>query len=315
MLPDDIVGGGGSWANPGSTPNPYVITGGGGTLTGVTASSSNGAFVRLGQTVGLENVMHIAQRLGVSSQFDPRAKSMPLGVFDVTPLEMASAYSAIPNGGIREESYFIDRVEDRTGKVLFERVANPTRGVSWQTACLATQILANNVQNGTGTNAQLRGQSAAGKTGTTESNTNTWFVGFTPQLTTAVWMGIPAEGTKPMGNLGGREQFGGLWPATIWHNFNQAVVDETKQKNVEWPTCAAPNRASKPASGAGDPYGVLNGADLLAAETAATSSTTSTTRPSTTTTTRPGAPTTRPSVPTTRPPTTTTSTTTTTIPR
>jgi penicillin-binding protein 1A len=231
---------------------------------------------------------------------------MPLGVFDVTPLEMASAYSAIPNGGIREESYFIDRVEDRTGKMLFERVANPTRGVSWQTACLATQILANNVQSGTGTNAQLEGQSSAGKTGTTESNTNTWFVGFTPQLTTAVWMGIPAEGTKPMGNLGGREQFGGLWPATIWNNFNQAVVDETKQKRVEWPTCAPPSRASKPASGAGDPLGILNGGSTAVEDPAATSSTTTTTRPSTTTTTRPGVTTTRPGVTTTRPPSTTT---------
>lgn len=314
VLPDDTVGGGGSWPNPGSTPNPYVITGGGGTLTGVTAASSNGAFVRLGQTVGLENVMYTAQRLGVSSQFDPRAKSMPLGVFDVTPLEMASAYSAIPNGGIREAAYFIDRVEDRTGKVLFQHISNATRGVSWQTACLATQILANNVQNGTGTNAQLRGQSAAGKTGTTESNSNTWFVGFTPQLTTAVWMGIPAEGTKPMGNLGGREQFGGLWPATIWHNFNQAVVDATKQKRVDWPTCAAPSRASKPASGAGDPYGILNGAEPTVVEStsSSSSSTTSTTRPSTTTTTRPGVTTTtRPSTTTTGAPTTTTTTTTT----
>jgi len=284
VLPDDTVGGGGSWPNPGSTPNPYVITGGGGTLTGVTAASSNGAFVRLGQTVGLENVMYTAQRLGVSSQFDPRAKSMPLGVFDVTPLEMASAYSAIPNGGIREASYFIDRVEDRT----------------------------NNVQNGTGTNAQLRGQSAAGKTGTTESNSNTWFVGFTPQLTTAVWMGIPAEGTKPMGNLGGREQFGGLWPATIWHNFNQAVVDETKQKRVEWPRCAAPSRASKPASGAGDPYGILNGAEPTVVESTSSSSSSTTTRPSTTSTTRPGVTTSRPPS-TTASTTSTTSTTTTTV--
>ena len=290
VLPDDTVGGGGSWPNPGSSPNPYVITGGGGTLTGVTAASSNGAFVRLGQTVGLENVMYTAQRLGVSSQFDPRAKSMPLGVFDVTPLEMASAYSAIPNGGVREPSYFIDRVEDRTGKVLIQHQANPTRGVSWQSACLATQILANNVQNGTGTNAQLNGQSSAGKTGTTESNSNTWFVGFTPQLTTAVWMGIPAEGTKPMGNLGGREQFGGLWPATIWHNFNQAYVDQTNQKRVNWPTCAAPTRAGKPASGASDPYGILNGAEPTVVE-----STTTTTTAKTTTTTRPGTTTTRPS--------------------
>jgi penicillin-binding protein 1A len=262
----------------------------------VTASSSNGAFVRLGQTVGLENVMHIAQRLGVSSQFDPRAKSMPLGVFDMTPLEMASAYSAIPNGGVREPSYFIDRVEDRTGTVLIQHQANPTRGVSWQSACLATQILANNVQSGTGTNARLNGQPAAGKTGTTESNSNTWFVGFTPQLTTAVWMGIPAEGTKPMGNLGGREQFGGLWPATIWRNYNQAYIDEAKPKRVEWPTCAAPTRAGKPASGSSDPYGILNGAEPEVEEATTTTrapATTSTTRPrsstsssSTTTTTR-----------------------------
>jgi membrane peptidoglycan carboxypeptidase len=209
---------------------------------------------------------------------------------------MASAYSAIPNGGVREPSYFIDRVEDRTGKVLFAHEANPTRAVSWQSACLASQILAANVSAGTGTNAQLRGQSAAGKTGTTESNTNTWFVGFTPQLTTAVWMGIPAEGTKPMGNLGGREQFGGLWPATIWHNFNQAYVDTTKQKRVEFPTCNPSTRVGKPASGASDPLGLLNGGlDPVEESTTTTtkkstttsSSTSTTTTSSTTTTTSP----------------------------
>lgn len=312
VLPNDLVGGGGSWPNKGSTPDPYVITGGGGTLNGITAVSSNGAFVRLGQTVGLENVVYTAQRLGVTSQFDSRAKSMPLGVFDMTPLEMASAYSAIPNGGIRESEYFIERVEDRTGAVLFAHVSNPTRGVSWQSACLATEILANNVQNGTGTNAQLNGQSAAGKTGTTESNTNTWFVGFTPKLTTAVWMGIPAEGTKPMGNLGGREQFGGLWPATIWQRFNQEYIDETKQKRVEWPTCAAATRGGRPATGASDPLGILNGADKDLTSTTSTSSTTSTTtrRPASTTTTRPG-PTTSQSTTTTIP----LPTTTTTVPR
>ena len=175
--------------------------------------------------------------------------------------------------------------------------------MSWQSACLATQILANNVQYGTGTNAQLNGQPAAGKTGTTESNSNTWFVGFTPQLTTAVWMGIPAEGTKPMGNLGGREQFGGLWPATIWHNYNQAYIDEAKPKRGEWPRCAAPTREPKPASGASDPYGILNGAELTVEET-----TTTTTAPSTTSTTLP-RPNTLP-----RPTTSSSSTTTTTPP-
>ena len=316
VLPDDAVGGGGSWPNKGSTPDPYVISGGGGTLNSVTASSSNGAFVRLGQTVGLDNVVNIAQRLGVTSNFDPRAKSMPLGVFDVTPLEMASAYSAIPNGGLHANPYYIDRVEDRTGRVLIEHVANPTRGFSWMTSCLATEILATNVRAGTGTNAQLRGQSAAGKTGTTESNSNTWFVGFTPVLTTAVWMGIPEEGTKPMGNLGGREQFGGLWPATIWRNFNQAYIDETGQRRIDFPDCGPRSRAARPAAGAADPYGILNGGQQPVVEetTTTTSSTTSTTRPTTTSTTRPTTTTTtRPSTTTTtRPPTSSSTTTTTT---
>lgn len=259
ILPDDLVGGGGAWPNAGGTPDPYIVSGGGGTLTSVTQASSNGAFVRLGQTVGIRNVVAMANRLGVTSQFDSRSKSTPLGVFDVTPLEMASAYSAIPNGGIRHRPYFIERVESRSGKVFIEHEATPTRAFTATTACFATQILVDNVRAGTGTNAQLGEQPAAGKTGTTESNTNTWFVGFTPYLTTAVWMGIPAEGTRPMGALGGQEQFGGLWPATIWRNFNRAWLDDSSRSVLQFPTCPTASRPARAAAGADDPFGILNG--------------------------------------------------------
>ncbi|CAM8631070.1 MrcB Membrane carboxypeptidase (penicillin-binding protein) [Acidimicrobiia bacterium] len=259
IQPDDLVDGGGSWPNKGGTPDPYVIAGDGGTLMSVTAASSNGAFVRLGQTVGIDNVITTANRLGVTSQFNAGSKAMPLGVFDVTPLEMASAYSAIPNGGIHETAYFVDRVEDRTGTVIVDHSPNPTRAVSARSACLATEILANNVQSGTGTNARLGAQPAAGKTGTTEGNSNTWFVGYTPYLTTAVWMGIPSEGTKSMGNLAGQEQFGGLWPATIWRNFNKAWLDSRQKPVAKFPTCAPALRPGQPAAGASDPYGILNG--------------------------------------------------------
>ena len=259
ILPDDLVGGGGAWPNAGGTPDPYVVTGGGGTLTSVTQSSSNGAFVRLGQTVGIRNVVAMANRLGVTSQFDSRSKSTPLGVFDVTPLEMASAYSAIPNGGIIHRPYFIDRVESRSGRVYIEHEARPKRAFTATTACFATQILVDNVRAGTGTNAQLGAQPAAGKTGTTESNSNTWFVGFTPYLTTAVWMGIPAEGTKPMGALGGQEQFGGLWPAAIWRNLNRGWLDGSSKSVAQFPTCPAASRPPRAAAGADDPHGVLNG--------------------------------------------------------
>ncbi len=262
VQPDDYVGGGGSWVNKGGTPDPYVVQGTSGSLTSVVAASSNGAFVRLGQTVGLDHVVDMAERLGVESQFDPKAKSMPLGVFDVTPLEMASAYSAIPNGGIRQTEYFVDKIEDRNGNVLYTHTAEPTRGFSQQTACLATQILENNVQAGTGKNAQLGAQPAAGKTGTTESNSNTWFVGFTPYLTTAVWMGIPESNNAAMGNLGGREQFGGLWPATIFANFNKAYLANENKPVVDFPACAPLPRSGRPAAGAGDPYGTLNGGSV-----------------------------------------------------
>lgn len=316
-IPSDTVDGGGSWANPGSTPNPYTITGGGGTLTGVTAASSNGAFVRMGQTVGLDNVVNLAQRLGVTSQFDARAKSMPLGVFDVTPMEMASAYSAIPNGGVRMLPYFIERVEDNDGNVILERAPSSIRGVTNRTACYATEILANNVVGGTGTNARLNGLASAGKTGTTESNSNTWFVGFTPYITTAVWMGIPG-GNIPMGNLAGREQFGGLWPATIWKNINQPWVDQVRPLNPGWPTCPRAEREGKPLSGAGDPFGVLNGGqEPEEPDPSTTPSTTSSTTSSTTTTVTPRPTTPRPTVPsttTTLPPVTTSTPPTTTRP-
>ena len=308
--PDDIVGGGGSWPNKGGTPDPYVISGSGGTLTSVTAASSNGAFVRLGQTVGIDNVIDTANRLGVTSQFNAGSKATPLGVFDVTPLEMASAYSAIPNGGIHETAYFIDRVEDRTGTVIVDHSPNPTRAVSARTACLATEILENNVLAGTGTNARLGPQPSAGKTGTTEGNSNTWFVGYTPYLTTAVWMGIPSEGTKSMGNLAGQEQFGGLWPATIWRNFNRAWLDAGEKPVADFPSCAPILRPGQPAAGASDPFGILNGGTVPDPNAAPTTTarpgrSTTTTVPRSTTTWVPRSTTTRVAPTTTTTPTTT----------
>jgi membrane peptidoglycan carboxypeptidase len=117
-LPNDTVGGGGSFANPDGDPNPYTVSGRGGTITSVTSASSNGAFVRLQQTVGIEHVADMAARLGVAVPPRDQVLTMTLGVADTTPLQMASAYSTIPNGGVHEPAYFIERVEDRDGQVL-----------------------------------------------------------------------------------------------------------------------------------------------------------------------------------------------------
>jgi membrane peptidoglycan carboxypeptidase len=248
-LPNDSVGGGGSFANPGGDEDPYTVSGRGGTITSVTSASSNGAFVRLQQTVGVENVATMAARLGVDISADQRVLTMTLGVADTTPLQMASAYSAIPNGGVHQDPYFIERVEDRDGRVLIQHAANGTRAFSATTACNVTQVLQQNVKGGTGTRARLDRQAAAGKTGTTSDNADAWFVGFTPYLSTAVWMGIPS-GRVPMGNFGGyAEIFGGTIPARIWHAFNEQYHAE--RDPVAFPTCDKPDRSARSVRGEG----------------------------------------------------------------
>ncbi len=108
-VPADYVGGAGSFPNPGGEDKTYEVpSGNGGSLTSVTTSSSNGAFVRLGYVVGLENVVDLARKLGITSDL-PTVPSMPLGTLLTTPIEMASAYSAIPNGGVHEPYYLIDQ--------------------------------------------------------------------------------------------------------------------------------------------------------------------------------------------------------------
>lgn len=257
-LPFDQIGGGGSFPNPGGTPNPYTISGTGGTLTSVTQASSNGAFVRLELTVGIPRVVDMAQRLGLDISATTAEPSLTLGVKNSTPLEMASAYSAIPNGGIHQKPYFVERVEDRDGNVLIQHQSDGTRAFSEATACSVTQILQANVRAGTATRARLDDQDAAGKTGTTENNTDAWFVGFTPYLTTAVWMGVP-EGSVPMGSFGGFSQiFGGTIPAMIWHNFNAAY--HANRPPIDFPTCDRPDRSAQAANGEGPlGRGGLNG--------------------------------------------------------
>ncbi|MCC5952522.1 MAG: transglycosylase domain-containing protein [Acidimicrobiia bacterium] len=227
-IPTDNVDGGGDFDNPGGDPDPYRISGRGGTLTSITASSSNGAFVRLGQIVGLDAVAEVAERLGLRTNFEGLPISMPLGTLDTTPVDMASAYSAIANGGIHEPWYLIERVESATGEILYEHRPSPRRVLTADTACMATEALEAVVRSGTGTRARLDRQPAAGKTGTTDQHQDAWFVGYTPYLTTAVWLGKPLDPDDPddarvdLRNLGGIANFGGNYPAMVWRDFNEA---------------------------------------------------------------------------------------------
>lgn len=234
FVPADQINGIGSceFVNDGGFPDPYIANNFGGgngfvsSLRSQTLASSNCAYVRLGIIVGLSNVADIAGALGVTTDLSDLPLSMPLGPKDVTPLDMATAYATFANDGLQVDPIFITRVEDRQGNVILENVPQPERAISVQSARLVTSVLEANVRGGTGTRARLPEQVAAGKTGTAQDFSDAWFVGYTPHLATAVWMGNPDE-QVPMtrvdrGLLGVGSVTGGSLPALIWGAFNSA---------------------------------------------------------------------------------------------
>ncbi|HUS61949.1 MAG TPA: penicillin-binding transpeptidase domain-containing protein, partial [Acidimicrobiales bacterium] len=212
----------------GSKPyNPGNYEGSAGAVTsisGATARSMNCAFIRLGLAVGHEKVIDIARRLGVTSPLDP-VDAMFLGTEELTPLEQASAYGVFANDGVRHAPYFVERVLDRDGKVIFEGPDEGEQVISQQAARMTTQVLRGVVTGGTGVKARLPRHPVAGKTGTSQDYENAWFVGYTPQLATAVWMGAPV-GNVPMRNVGGIRVTGGSYPARIWGAYmTEAMKD------------------------------------------------------------------------------------------
>ncbi|MGH9154861.1 MAG: transglycosylase domain-containing protein [Acidimicrobiales bacterium] len=192
-------------------------------LTDATARSVNCAYARLGVAVGLDKVVDMAVRLGIPRDRLDAFPSISLGAEEVTPLEMAGAYAAIANDGVFHPPTFLVKVADRRGKVLFEGPGRGQRAVSAETARQAVKVMRTVVERGTGTAARLPGRQVAGKTGTSQNYENAWFVGFTPQLATSVWMGSPV-GNVPMTNVGGRRVTGGSYPAMIWGGFMAAAL-------------------------------------------------------------------------------------------
>ncbi|CAN5269608.1 penicillin-binding protein 1A [soil metagenome] len=248
-VPDDNISGSSPcrFDNPAGIPDPYEAqnfegsAGGTGTITQQTLRSSNCAYLRLGQIVGLDKVIDMAHRLGVTTPLCAHL-SLPLGAESVSPLQMAAAYGTIANDGIYNAPFYVERIEDRLGNVIFQHQAAGTRAMSEQTARLATRILEQNVESGTGTRARLPDQVAAGKTGTAQNSADAWFVGFTPQFATAVWMGVP-EGQVPLRNVGGITVTGGSYPARIWGTYMSAALDGVEPVDFIPPDATRPGRA------------------------------------------------------------------------
>lgn len=189
------------------------------TLRTALAMSRNIPAVRLGQEVGINRVIEVCRTLGIKSPMEP-VTSLPLGAVDLTPLEMAGAYATFANGGWQSETTTIAQVVDSKGTVLLDNTPQPQLVLDpWAVASL-NDLLQGVINNGTATAARLD-RPAAGKTGTTSSERDIWFVGYVPQLAAAVWVGRDDYGPLGVGATGG------TYVAPIWRNFMTQALSGT----------------------------------------------------------------------------------------
>jgi penicillin-binding protein 1B len=166
--------------------------------------SRNVPTARLAQGVGIERIAELAERLGIESPL-PLVPSLALGVADVAPIEVARAYATIANGGIRPEIRTFEDVVDPQGHTLARREIEFQPVLDAGTAYLATSLMEGVVERGTAVSVRTSGLLGpiAGKTGTTDSGRDAWFVGFTPELLAVVWVGFDEPRNTPLTGASG----------------------------------------------------------------------------------------------------------------
>ncbi|GAB4249344.1 MAG: PBP1A family penicillin-binding protein [Thermoleophilia bacterium] len=209
------------------------------TLQQATLRSDNSVYAQLALDVTPERIVDAAHRMGITSDIQPFPAIVLGGLtHGVSPLEMASAYGTLGNMGSHVEPHVILSVRDSRGNLIYEADPKQTQAVSQGVAAVVNDILQANIQRGTGTRARI-GRPAAGKTGTAQNFQDAWFCGYTPQISTAVWVGHP-EAQIEMRNVHGIRVTGGSFPAMIWGKFMQTIM-------VDYPVESFP-RPDRPAS-------------------------------------------------------------------
>ena len=159
------------------------------TLADALAHSVNTITASLAQEVGLTTVIEVAKRCGITSPLVANA-SLALGTSEVTPMELTSAYATFASGGARVTPYLVTQVDDSTGHILYQRKApEPSRAIASHVDRDLLAMMYGVMTEGTGRSAALAGRQAAGKTGTTQDYHDAWFVGFTTDYVTGVWVG------------------------------------------------------------------------------------------------------------------------------
>ena len=190
------------------------------TLRYALAKSINIPAIKLADRLGQQAVVEYSQRLGITSRLRPY-RSIALGSFEVTLLELTSAVGVFAASGIRAEPMTIIKIETRDGKVLERNNPVKTEVLNAQTAYVVTDMLKSVVDYGTAASVKWRGldRTVAGKTGTTDEYTDAWFVGYSPDIVAGVWVGFDAKQTMGEGQEGSRVAL------PIWVNFMKEALE------------------------------------------------------------------------------------------
>jgi penicillin-binding protein 1A len=201
---------------------------GGITLRYALAQSRNVVAVKLAQQIGIDRVIEYAHRMGVKAPLDANL-SLALGTSVVSPLDQATGYATLANQGVYIEPSPIRLVKDSFGSPLLDnRFPQETEVVSAGTAYVMTTMLESVITEGTGYPNAVIGRPAAGKTGTTSDFRDAWFVGYTPDLVTAVWFGNDNYARM-------NESYGGNVPARTWARFMKAALANTPKTDFPFP--------------------------------------------------------------------------------
>ena len=201
--------------------------------------SFNVPTIKLAREVGVDKIVANAEKMGISTLVDSGAYSdvnlaMALGGLSkgVNPLEMASAYGVLATNGLYSKPIALLKIVDREGKVLYQAKPQTKRVIDATSAYLTTNMLEDVLVSGTAGGMGI-GRPAAGKTGTTDTYIDAWFVGYTPDLSTAVWVGD--DNNKPM-----QRMYGSGAPLSIWHDFMINALASTPRTGFSNPGVTIP---------------------------------------------------------------------------
>lgn len=217
--------------------------------------SRNMVSIRLLRAVGMQTALDSFERFGFNKRDFPRDLTLALGTHELTPLQMATAYSSIANGGFKVTPYLISRIEDGDGRIIFEanppiacsdcdekslrlnedgtelpatpnlRTTQAERIIDKRVAYLLDSMLKDVIARGTGSKAKVLNRAdIAGKTGTTNGPRDLWFTGYNPKVTTAVWVGFDQN------TLLGRTEYGSSAALPIWVNYMREALDGTLEE-------------------------------------------------------------------------------------